>query len=153
MRVLGLGLAEYAISWSTSGRQRSNDELLDALGTVLEAEAQLRADGALPAEAVAPRMKNKTFKQLGTPTVGAEELANIEEIDLEKLRESATAARGADAAELRSDAVQDRQPSEPPPLDARLVGRNLEVRWRYTITSPSQSTPHRQHTTCDAREK
>eukprot|EP00965_Chrysotila_dentata_P124764 4125016-Pleurochrysis_carterae.AAC.1 len=31
MRVLGLGLAEHAISWSTGGRQRSNDELLDAL--------------------------------------------------------------------------------------------------------------------------
>eukprot|EP00965_Chrysotila_dentata_P018291 609060-Pleurochrysis_carterae.AAC.1 len=31
MRVLGLGLAEHAISWSTGGKQRSNDELLDAL--------------------------------------------------------------------------------------------------------------------------
>eukprot|EP00965_Chrysotila_dentata_P003959 128822-Pleurochrysis_carterae.AAC.1 len=113
MRVLGLGWAEYAISWSTNGRQRSNEELLDALGKALKAEAQqLRADSALPAEAAAPRMKNKTFKQLGTPTVDAKELAKIEEIDLEKLRESAAAARGADEAELRSDAVQDRQHSE-----------------------------------------
>eukprot|EP00965_Chrysotila_dentata_P117688 3888680-Pleurochrysis_carterae.AAC.1 len=31
MRVLGLGLAEQAISWSTGGKQRSNGELLDAL--------------------------------------------------------------------------------------------------------------------------
>eukprot|EP00965_Chrysotila_dentata_P204261 6182228-Pleurochrysis_carterae.AAC.1 len=98
MRVLGLGLAEYAISWSTGGSQRSNDELLDALGKVLKAEAQLRADSALIAEAATPRMKNKTFKQLGTPTVDAEELDEIEEIDLEKLLESATAARGADEA-------------------------------------------------------
>eukprot|EP00965_Chrysotila_dentata_P076887 2538702-Pleurochrysis_carterae.AAC.1 len=97
MRVLGLGLAdEHAISWSTDGRQRSNDKLLDALSKVMAAEARLRADGALPAEAAAPRMKNKTFKQLGMTTVDAEELAEVEEIDLEKLRASATAARGAD---------------------------------------------------------
>eukprot|EP00965_Chrysotila_dentata_P027095 899398-Pleurochrysis_carterae.AAC.1 len=75
MRVLGLGLTEHAISWLTGGKQRSNGELLDALAKVLKGEAQLQADGALPTEAVAPRMKSKTFKQLGTPTVDAEELA------------------------------------------------------------------------------
>eukprot|EP00965_Chrysotila_dentata_P049022 1626289-Pleurochrysis_carterae.AAC.9 len=32
MRVLGLGLTEHAISWSTGGKQRSNEELLEALG-------------------------------------------------------------------------------------------------------------------------
>eukprot|EP00965_Chrysotila_dentata_P177870 5875061-Pleurochrysis_carterae.AAC.1 len=126
MRVLGLGLAEHAIPSSTGGRQRSNDELLDALAKALKAEAQLRANGALPAEAAAPRMKNKSFKQLGTPTVDAEELAEVEEIDLEKPQASATAARGTEEAELHTDAVQDRQPSEPPPLDARLIGRKIE---------------------------
>eukprot|EP00965_Chrysotila_dentata_P206004 6183297-Pleurochrysis_carterae.AAC.1 len=76
-------------------------------------------------------MKNKTFEQLGTPTVDAEKIAEPDEIDLEKVRASATATRGADEAELRSDAVLGRQPSEPPPFDAWLVGRRLEVRWRY----------------------
>eukprot|EP00965_Chrysotila_dentata_P149444 4935494-Pleurochrysis_carterae.AAC.6 len=71
-------------------------------------------------------MKAKTFKQLGTPTVDAEQLAEMEEIDLVKLRASATAARGADEAELRTDAVQERQPSAPPKLDARLVGRKID---------------------------
>eukprot|EP00965_Chrysotila_dentata_P039838 1323433-Pleurochrysis_carterae.AAC.3 len=36
-------------------------------------EARLHADGALPTKAVAPRAKPKTFKQLGTPTVDAED--------------------------------------------------------------------------------
>eukprot|EP00965_Chrysotila_dentata_P200620 6180077-Pleurochrysis_carterae.AAC.1 len=62
--------------------------------------------------------------------IDAEELAEIEEIDLDKLRESATLAR-ADEAELRTDAVQDRQPSDPPPLDRLLEKRKLEVGWRY----------------------
>eukprot|EP00965_Chrysotila_dentata_P056179 1862455-Pleurochrysis_carterae.AAC.2 len=31
-------------------------------------------------------------------------------------------------------ALQDRQSSVPPALDARLVGRTLEVRWRYILT-------------------
>eukprot|EP00965_Chrysotila_dentata_P167196 5520672-Pleurochrysis_carterae.AAC.1 len=137
MRVLSLDLAEHAISWSTGGRKRSNGEPLDA--KVLKAEAQLRTDGALPAEAAAPRMKNKTFKQLGTPTIDAEKLAEIEEINIDKFHDWATTARGTEA--LRSNAVQNRQPSEPPPVDSRVVGRNLELRWPHIITTPSQSTP------------
>eukprot|EP00965_Chrysotila_dentata_P151673 5012760-Pleurochrysis_carterae.AAC.1 len=127
MRVLGLGLTEHAISWSAGGAQRPNAELLAALGMAMAAESRLRADGALPTEAVAPRAKPKTKKQLGTPTVDAEELAEIEEMDLTKLRAAADAAREVNDEELVSDAVQDRQPSEPPALDARLLGRKLEV--------------------------
>eukprot|EP00965_Chrysotila_dentata_P047417 1573151-Pleurochrysis_carterae.AAC.1 len=97
-------------------------------------------------------MKDKTFKQLGTPTVDAEELAEMEEIDLEKLQELAMAARGADEAELRTDAVQDSQPSEPPPLDALLVGQKIQVRWRYIISTPSQALAARIHT-CAVRER
>eukprot|EP00965_Chrysotila_dentata_P120369 3980016-Pleurochrysis_carterae.AAC.1 len=51
MRVLGLGLVEHAVSWSSGGRLRWNGELLATLDKVLKAEAQLRADGALPTEA------------------------------------------------------------------------------------------------------
>eukprot|EP00965_Chrysotila_dentata_P241500 6204316-Pleurochrysis_carterae.AAC.2 len=80
MRVLGLVLAEHAISWSPSGKQRLNDKLLYALAKSLKAESQLRAAGALPTEAAAvPRMKNKTFKQLAKPTVDADELAEIDD--------------------------------------------------------------------------
>eukprot|EP00965_Chrysotila_dentata_P095207 3147227-Pleurochrysis_carterae.AAC.2 len=40
-----------------------------------KAQAQLRADRALPTEAVSPRMKPKTVKRLlGSPTAEAEEL-------------------------------------------------------------------------------
>eukprot|EP00965_Chrysotila_dentata_P056178 1862455-Pleurochrysis_carterae.AAC.1 len=73
MRVLGLGLAEHAIYWSTGGKQLSNDELLAALARAMAAEARLQAEGALPTKAVAPCAK----QQLGTLTVDADELAEI----------------------------------------------------------------------------
>eukprot|EP00965_Chrysotila_dentata_P155087 5124509-Pleurochrysis_carterae.AAC.2 len=38
MRVLGLSPAEHAILWSTGGRQRSKDELLNTLAKVPKAE-------------------------------------------------------------------------------------------------------------------
>eukprot|EP00965_Chrysotila_dentata_P190973 6174235-Pleurochrysis_carterae.AAC.1 len=83
MRMLGLSLVEHAISWSTGGKQRPNDKLFNALATeVFKAESQLGADGALPTDAAAPRMKNKTFRQRRTPTADAEELATIAGFDL-----------------------------------------------------------------------
>eukprot|EP00965_Chrysotila_dentata_P100990 3336209-Pleurochrysis_carterae.AAC.2 len=85
MRVLGLDLTEHAISRSSRCKQRSSDELLALLGNAIAAEERLLSHGALPTEAVAPRAKPKSFKQLGMPTVEAEELAEIELVDLEKL--------------------------------------------------------------------
>eukprot|EP00965_Chrysotila_dentata_P096273 3181255-Pleurochrysis_carterae.AAC.1 len=71
----------------------------------------------------------------------------VEQIEASKLREAAGAARTANDEELVTDAVQDRQPGEPPELDATLVGHTLEVRWRYHITpTPSVPTPVPQHT-------
>eukprot|EP00965_Chrysotila_dentata_P033156 1104621-Pleurochrysis_carterae.AAC.1 len=99
-----------------SERQLSNDELLDALAKTLRADAQLRANGALPAEAAAPWMKNKSFKQLGTPTVDAEELAKIKETALDKLRESATAAA------LGTDEQTAQQYCAGPPADSYPFG-------------------------------
>eukprot|EP00965_Chrysotila_dentata_P157941 5218117-Pleurochrysis_carterae.AAC.1 len=86
MRVLGVGLTEHPISWSSGGRQCSNDELLAALRRATAAETRLRADGALPTEAAAPRAKPNTFKQLGTQMVDSKELAKIEEIDAVQLK-------------------------------------------------------------------
>uniref|UniRef100_A0A6S9ZF86 Uncharacterized protein n=1 Tax=Chrysotila carterae TaxID=13221 RepID=A0A6S9ZF86_CHRCT len=140
MRVLGLGLAEHAISWSLAGAQRSNEELFTVLHNMLKAEAQLRTDGALPTEAVPPRMRPKNFKKLGSPTADAEELMTVDQIDASQLRSAADAARTANDEELVTDAVQDRQPSEPPPFDAWPVGHKIEVRWCYHLT-PTSSAP------------
>eukprot|EP00965_Chrysotila_dentata_P159841 5280153-Pleurochrysis_carterae.AAC.1 len=143
MRLLGLGLSEHAISWSAAGTQRSNEKLFTALGNVLEAESQLRADSVMPTETVPPRMKPETFKQLGSPTADAEELLTVEAIDADKLRSAASAARAAIDEQLVADTVQDRQPSEPAPLNAQLVGLRIEVRLRCHLTpTPAASNLH-----------
>eukprot|EP00965_Chrysotila_dentata_P150169 4960139-Pleurochrysis_carterae.AAC.1 len=85
-------------------------------------------------------MKPKTFKQLGSPTAEAEELTSVEAIDEGKLRNAASAARATNDEELDTDAMQDRQPSEPSPLDAQLVGHNIQVRWRSHL-SPTLAAP------------
>eukprot|EP00965_Chrysotila_dentata_P023214 769623-Pleurochrysis_carterae.AAC.1 len=58
------------------------------------------------------------------------------------MKAGADAAREAADEELVGDSLQDRQPSVPPVLDARLVGRKLEVRWRYILTPTPGSTSH-----------
>eukprot|EP00965_Chrysotila_dentata_P046084 1532295-Pleurochrysis_carterae.AAC.1 len=62
-----------------------------------------------PTAAVAPRVKPKNFKQLGTPTVDAEELAEIKEIDAVQRKAAADAAHAAANDELVGDLLQDRQ--------------------------------------------
>eukprot|EP00965_Chrysotila_dentata_P197674 6178329-Pleurochrysis_carterae.AAC.1 len=122
----------------------------------MAAEGRLRADGALPTEAVAPRARPKTFKQLGTPTVDSEELAEIEVIDAAQLKAAADVARAAADDELVGDSLQDRQPSVPPALDKRLEGRKIEVRWRYILTHPANATsiaPTHTYMWCEAKKE
>eukprot|EP00965_Chrysotila_dentata_P083932 2769777-Pleurochrysis_carterae.AAC.1 len=71
----------------------------------------------------------------------------FEVIDADKLRSAASAARAANDGQLVTDTVQDRQPNEPSPLDAQLVGYKIEVRWCYHLTpTPAASTPAPLHT-------
>ena len=77
-------------------------------------------------------MRRKTFKELGTPTVQATELADkVLALPAAELLQRAQAKRQAlcDAGEL--DEVGDEQPEHAPARDASLVGAWLEIRWRY----------------------
>jgi hypothetical protein len=72
--VIGFGWVEYKTQWS-SGRDEGVGSVGDLIGQLKEIlEAQ--ADRAVPEAAVAPIMQRKTFKELGTPTVQAEQLAH-----------------------------------------------------------------------------
>eukprot|EP00965_Chrysotila_dentata_P198040 6178560-Pleurochrysis_carterae.AAC.3 len=69
---------------------------------------------------------------------------NVEQIDPAKLRKAASTVRLAIDEELVTDALQNRQQNESPPLDAWLVGHKLEQRWRYhlipTLSAPSPAS-------------
>ena len=86
----------------------------------------------LPVRAAVPQMRRKSFKELGTPTVQAEELAEkvleLPEVELLE-RARAERVRMGDAGEL--DEVGDVQEEAAPPRDNSRIGSMLEVRWRY----------------------
>ncbi|KAL1499979.1 hypothetical protein AB1Y20_012657 [Prymnesium parvum] len=77
-------------------------------------------------------MQRKTFKQLGTLTVQATQLANQRlSLSSEELLKAAEKERERLEEIGELDIVGDRQPKNPPPLDESLVGRQLDIHWRY----------------------
>eukprot|EP00966_Prymnesium_polylepis_P006991 161203-Prymnesium_polylepis.1 len=70
MRVIGLGFEEFKPAWSSGKDENigSYDDLLELLRDILIEERERAGEDALPAAAVVPQMKRKTFKELGTPT-------------------------------------------------------------------------------------
>lgn len=130
MRVVGLGWVEFKKNWS-SGVDDSVGSVYDLtshLVDILEEESERLT----PEAAAAPIMKRKTFKELGTPSAQAEQLSDQRlSLSAEELLEAARKKR--EELELTGDldTVGDRQPQAPPPLDDSLVGRKLEIHWRY----------------------
>lgn len=134
MRVIGLGFDEYKAAWSSSKNEDIGtlDDLRQLLQDILMEEDRRRRASLLPLSVVVPQMRRKTFKELGTPTVQAEELATkvISVADADLLRRAQVERqRLVEAGEV--DDVGDNQPLRPPNCDDNLVGAMLEVRWRY----------------------
>ena len=88
--------------------------------------------GQMPTEPATPAMESKTLKQLGSPTAQVEELANTAEYTGEQLKAKVEAERERREAAGLTDSVSNMQPARPRPLDQTLVGKRLEIRWKYT---------------------
>ena len=133
MRVLGLGWTQFATQWSSSkdaniGSIKHLQELLEEILVHEKAQARLNR---IPTEAPAPQMKSRTLKQLGTAACDAKELAATSLFSVDEVRRAADAERQRRDDALETDAVQRQQPKHPPPLNSSLVGRWLEVNWKY----------------------
>ncbi|KAL1525976.1 hypothetical protein AB1Y20_020802 [Prymnesium parvum] len=139
MRVVGLSWTDWATPWGSSKD--------DNIGTLSQLVAHLKERALestiwLAEECPAPQFKRKTFKALGTPTAQAEALAE------DQVRLSPAEVLGAAQkrrAELEAageiDWVSDRQPyptGQGPVPDKSLVGKTLEVRWRYRHVETGQ---------------
>ena len=146
MRVIGLGMSEYKTAWTVGGAQRSDAELLKVLSDLLQAVGQMRVLGKLPEEAVAPSMKPKSFKQLGTPTAEAAELEQQEIIDLESLKAKAIQRRVELERNGFIDTVQENMPKAPPRLNtkgasaAQLYARRAQPRGPLALHSARQDS-------------
>ena len=143
MRVIGLGFVEFKTPWSSSKDETVGtvESLTTLLTEILWEENARDIDGELPEVAAVPVMKRKTFKQLGTPTVQADELAGaVKELSQEELLALAEKEyeRLVEAGEL--DAVGDEQPEKAPPIDDSIIGTKLEICWRYWRQPTAEET-------------
>lgn len=130
MRVIGLGWVEFRTHWSSSSDENAGTipDLTRQLSEILEEEEERQ----IPDVAPAPIMQRKTFKELGTPTIQAELLSDQRlSHSLEQLREAAIAERRRLEVCGVLDSIGDAQPEKPPALNEELVGRKLEINWRY----------------------
>ncbi|KAL1496522.1 hypothetical protein AB1Y20_016476 [Prymnesium parvum] len=151
MRTVGLGWTEFRAQWSSSADENVGTipQLKAHLKDILCAEAARRDADELPSktgepgkECPAPLLQRKTFKALGTPTVQASALCSGRtELTAEQLLEAAQRRRVELEATGEIDWVGDRQPyaaGQGPTFDNSLVGKMLEVRWRYRCKETGQ---------------
>jgi len=142
MRTRGLQWVEFKTAWSSGGDEDVGtvEDLTGHLKEILTEEAEQRAAGELPSEAPAPIFKRKTFKELGTPTPQAEELAQQHtELSPEQLQEAAERERERLEERGEISRVEDLQGDEAPSFDS-LIGKEIDIRWRYWVKDASRKS-------------
>jgi hypothetical protein len=143
MRVRGLGFVQFRprMRWSSSKDEDVGTvaELTVLLEEILMEEHELDCCDDLPDAAVVPTMRRKSFKELGTPTAQAKELAvNIKAYSPEELLELVNKRRAELEAAGEIDRVADDQPEEPPARDDSFVGTSLEICWGRYWRGPTE---------------
>ena len=134
MRVIGLGFTEFKTAWSSSKDETVGTvaDLSAVLTEILMEEEERRVCRELPEVAVVPVMKRKSYKELGDPTVQATQLTGtIKELSAAELLKLAEERREQLEEVGEIDRLADVMPEKSPPLDASIVGTELEICWRY----------------------
>ena len=138
MRVLGLGWSTFATRWSSKADSRIGTvvhlkKLL--IEDILPEEMAERRRGRLPTEAAPPQNLKREDVTLGTVDADAAVIERRALFSTEELKRKAELAEQRRIAAGISDAVENEQGLEAPAFDQALVGKWLEVRWRYTDTN------------------
>ena len=138
MRVLGLGWSTFATRWSSKADSRIGTvahlkKLL--IEDILPEEMAERRRGSLPTEAAPPQNLKREDVTLGTVDADAAVIERRALFSTEELKRKAELAEQRRIAAGISDAVENEQGLEAPAFDQALVGKWLEVRWRYTDTN------------------
>ena len=134
MRVIGLGWNQFKTQWSAKSDP--------TIGTVTHLRALLVRDilphelseqrlKQLPTEAAPPHFTAKDLGQLGTANADALAIKSKAIFSTGELKTKAEEAVKRREAAGISDSVERMQPAEPPPFDQRLVGKRIEVLWKY----------------------
>ena len=145
---------EFKTAWSSGADEDVGtvEDLTGNLKEILAEEAEQRRAGELPEEAPAPIAKRKTFKELGTLTPQAEELAQKHtELSPEQLREAAEQEQELleERGEISRD--EDLQGGVAPSFES-LLDKEIDVRWRYWVKDNSKKSGRRaQYIWCTGR--
>ena len=133
MRVLGGGWTQYITRWSSNADRRIGTvahltELLEEIVLEEKSMARLRR---IPTEAQPPHHQLQDLGQLGTMDADAKAIASRALFSAEELEAKAAALMQRRVEQGISDPVEGMQPEDAPAFDQRLVGKRLEVLWKY----------------------
>jgi len=138
MRVLGLGWTQYSTRWSSNADERIGSVahlhgLLDEIIDEERSRARFTAgtEKGLPVEACPPQERWSCGPQLGTLDVDAQEVCSQSLFDRAQLERLAAKEMERRVAAGIADDVEVLQQKEAPAFDQQLVGKRLEVLWRY----------------------
>jgi hypothetical protein len=138
MRVMGCGWTEYATRWSANADQRIGTvahltELLEEI--VLEERSRARftpgSERGLPLEPAPPHHQAADLGQLGTADEDAAAIAARSLFSAEQLDSMAEERMQARIEQGIFDPVEALQPAKAPPFDQALVGKRIEVLWKF----------------------
>ena len=141
MRVLGLGWTQYSTRWSSKADERIGTvahltALLEEI--ILEEKSRGRftagSISGLPVEPAPPHHQARDLGQLGTADAEATSIAQRALFSADELRAKAVAARQRREEAGVADSIERMQPHDAPAFDAALVGKRLEVLWKYHET-------------------
>ena len=135
MRVIGCGMTQYSTRWSSSADVRIGTvaHLRELLDEIILEEISLKRLKRLPKEAAQPQFQERAAaaKQLGTvdaDVVEVESRAFFSMAEMERKVEQALKRRRESGI---SDDVEDMQPLRAPQFNHDLVGKRIEVLWKY----------------------
>ena len=138
MRTLGCGWTKYSTRWSSKADQRIGTvaHLTQVLEEIIEEEkARARftagTERGLPTEAAPPHCEARDIGQLATADKDAVIISKRALFSREELLAKAKEERQRRIEAGIADGVEMAQPKEAPAFDQDLVGKQLEVLWRY----------------------
>ena len=138
MRVLGCGWTQYQTRWSSSKDSRIGTVAhLHGLLEEIVGEERSRqrftpgTEKGLPTEPAPPHHQSADLGQLGTPDADAVEITKRTLFSAEDLEAKAQMAMQRRQETGVADRVERKQPTEAPAFDQALVGKRLEVLWKY----------------------
>eukprot|EP00966_Prymnesium_polylepis_P121233 2802127-Prymnesium_polylepis.1 len=133
MRVIGCGWTQHATKWSSGTDERVGTvaHLREVLDEIIVEERALKRLKCLPTEAALPNFGTKAEAQLGTADEDVIEIESRALFSAEELQIKADQAVERRRAAGISDDVEDMQPLRAPAFDSSLVGKQLEVLWKY----------------------